>query len=45
MLKKNNFHLEKTIHELKPIYKEELLKCAVTWNFNSKNCQVAQVNF
>ncbi|KAG6800849.1 transducin beta-like protein 3 [Apis mellifera caucasica] len=43
MLKKNNFHLEKTIHELKPIYKEELLKCAITWNFNSKNCQVAQI--
>lgn len=42
--KKNNFQLEETIRELKPIYKEELLKCAITWNVNSKNCQVAQVN-
>lgn len=44
ILKGNNCHFEETIRDLKPIYKEELLKCAVTWNVNSKNCQVAQVS-
>lgn len=43
ILKENNCHFEETLRDLKPIYKEELLKCAVTWNVNSKNCQVAQV--
>lgn len=43
ILKENNCHFEETIRDLKPIYKEELLKCAVTWNVNSKNCQIAQV--
>ncbi|KOC70448.1 Transducin beta-like protein 3, partial [Habropoda laboriosa] len=43
ILKKDKYELEQTIHKLKPIYKEELLKCAITWNGNSKNCQIAQV--
>ncbi|KAF3426745.1 hypothetical protein E2986_00910 [Frieseomelitta varia] len=40
---KKNVSIEETINKLKPMYKEELLKCAITWNVNSKNCQVAQV--
>ncbi|CAK9822022.1 Transducin beta-like protein 3 [Anthophora retusa] len=43
ILKKDKHQLEQTIRKLKPIYKEELLKCAITWNVNSKNCQIAQV--
>lgn len=40
---KKNVSIEETINKLKPMRKEELLKCAITWNVNSKNCQVAQV--
>ncbi|XP_076632877.1 transducin beta-like protein 3 isoform X1 [Colletes latitarsis] len=43
ILKTSNYPLMQTISELKPVYKEKLLKCATTWNANSKNCQVAQV--
>lgn len=43
ILKKDQSHLEEAIRELKPLHKEELLKCAIAWNANSKNCQVAQV--
>ncbi|KOX68996.1 Transducin beta-like protein 3 [Melipona quadrifasciata] len=40
---KKNVSIEETINKLKPMHKEELLKCAITWNVNSKNCQVAQM--
>nr|XP_031841199.1 transducin beta-like protein 3 [Nomia melanderi] len=43
ILIKSYSQLSQTIGELKPSYKEELFKCATTWNTNSKNCQVAQV--
>ncbi|XP_076297483.1 transducin beta-like protein 3 [Lasioglossum baleicum] len=43
ILKKSNSQLIQAINELKPSYKEELLKCAIAWNTNSKNCQLAQV--
>ncbi|XP_053974904.1 transducin beta-like protein 3 [Hylaeus volcanicus] len=43
ILKTGNCPLIPTISELQPVYKEKLLKCASTWNTNSKNCQVAQV--
>nr|XP_003699221.1 PREDICTED: transducin beta-like protein 3 [Megachile rotundata] len=43
IIKEDCLQLEQTVRDLKPIYKEELLKCAVTWNANSKNCQIAQV--
>ncbi|XP_017881942.1 transducin beta-like protein 3 [Ceratina calcarata] len=43
ILKKDHLRLEQAIGGLKPLRKEELLKCAITWNANSKNCQVAQV--
>lgn len=42
ILKKDANELKKTIHELKPSSKEALLRCAVTWNTNSKNAQAAQ---
>ena len=42
---KKNVSIEETINKLKPMYKEDLLKCAIMWNVNSKNCQVAQVSF
>lgn len=35
--------LKDAISELKPHYKESLLKCASTWNTNSRNAQAAQV--
>ncbi|XP_076644102.1 transducin beta-like protein 3 [Halictus rubicundus] len=43
ILNKSNSQLIQAISELKPPYKEELLKCAIAWNTNSKNCQLAQV--
>lgn len=44
VLKKGNNELVEIIKELKPARKEALLKCAVTWNTNSRNSHVAQVN-
>ncbi|XP_074106164.1 transducin beta-like protein 3 [Cotesia typhae] len=35
--------LEDAISELKPHYKESLLKCASIWNTNGRNAQAAQV--
>ncbi|XP_057323002.1 transducin beta-like protein 3 [Microplitis mediator] len=35
--------LKDAISELKPHYKESLLKCASTWNTNSRNAQPAQL--
>ncbi|XP_078038500.1 transducin beta-like protein 3 [Augochlora pura] len=35
--------LLQTITELSSSYKEELLRCAIIWNTNSKHCQLAQV--
>ncbi|XP_076671392.1 transducin beta-like protein 3 [Andrena cerasifolii] len=43
ILNTNDSELTRAIENLKPIYKEELLKCAITWNTNSRNCHVAQV--
>ncbi|CAL7933041.1 unnamed protein product [Xylocopa violacea] len=43
ILKEDSCDIQQTIHELKPLYKEQLLKSAILWNANGKNCQVAQV--
>ncbi|XP_076764821.1 transducin beta-like protein 3 [Xylocopa sonorina] len=43
ILKEESCDIQQTIHELKPVYKEELLKSATLWNANGKNCQAAQV--
>ncbi|XP_020295667.1 transducin beta-like protein 3 [Pseudomyrmex gracilis] len=43
VLKKGNNELVEIIKELKPARKEALLKCAVTWNTNSRNSHVAQM--
>ena len=43
ILNRSDSELTQAIENLKPIYKEELLKCAITWNTNSRNCHVAQV--
>lgn len=43
ILKKGNNEFAEIIKELKPIRKEALLRCAVTWNSNSRNSHVAQV--
>ncbi|XP_076246835.1 transducin beta-like protein 3 [Calliopsis andreniformis] len=43
ILNKGTVHLKHCLDELKPTYKEELLRCAIAWNTNSKNCHVAQV--
>ncbi|XP_011635530.1 transducin beta-like protein 3 [Pogonomyrmex barbatus] len=42
ILKKQNKFVE-IIKELKPIRKEALLRCAVTWNTNSRNSHAAQM--
>ncbi|XP_018044138.1 PREDICTED: transducin beta-like protein 3 [Atta colombica] len=41
--KKTNNEFTEIIKELKPYHKETLLKCAVTWNMNSRNSLAAQV--
>lgn len=43
ILKRGSDELTKIIKELKPVRKQQLLKCAATWNTNSRNSQVAQV--
>ncbi|XP_012256209.2 transducin beta-like protein 3 [Athalia rosae] len=43
VIKKGEDGLKETIHELKPLQKESLLKCAITWNTNSRNAQSAQL--
>lgn len=43
ILKKGNNEFAEIIKELKPIRKEALLRCAVTWNSNSRNSHAAQV--
>ncbi|KAL2724522.1 transducin beta-like protein 3 [Vespula squamosa] len=42
ILKGESNELRKTIHEMTPSCKEALLRCAITWNTNSKNAQAAQ---
>lgn len=44
IIKKNEENLVNTIRELKPSRQEALLRCAVIWNTNSRNSQVAQVS-
>ncbi|XP_058805017.1 transducin beta-like protein 3 [Phymastichus coffea] len=43
LVKKDSDDLNSTICDLKPSQQEELLKCAVIWNTNSRNYQVAQL--
>lgn len=43
ILKKGNNEFVEIIKELKPIRKEALLRCAVTWNTNSRNSHAAQM--
>ncbi|XP_066588920.1 transducin beta-like protein 3 [Prorops nasuta] len=43
ILKKDSDQLTDIIQELKPLYKESLLKCAIAWNTNSKNSEIAQI--
>ncbi|XP_015595492.1 transducin beta-like protein 3 isoform X2 [Cephus cinctus] len=43
IIKKGKEGLVSTIQELKPHEKESLLRCAVTWNTNSRNSQAAQL--
>lgn len=43
ILKKGKHDLVEIIKELKPTRKEALLRCAVTWNTNSRNSHAAQV--
>lgn len=42
-LKKRHNEFAEIVKELKPIHKEALLRCAVTWNMNSRNSHAAQV--
>lgn len=42
-MKKGEEDLTTTIVDLKPSQQDELLKCAVIWNTNARNFQVAQV--
>lgn len=44
VIKQGNEALAEAISELKPNRKEALLRCAVTWNTNSRNAHAAQVN-
>lgn len=43
VIKKQDSRLADTISELRDDQKEMLMKCASTWNTNSKNCQPAQL--
>ncbi|XP_036144241.1 transducin beta-like protein 3 isoform X3 [Monomorium pharaonis] len=43
VLKKETNKFAEIIRNLKPNYKETLLKCAVTWNTNSRNSHAAQM--
>lgn len=43
VIKKRDANLADTISALRTDQKELLLKCATTWNTNSKNCQPAQL--
>lgn len=43
IIKTGDKNLHDSIQELKPDYKESLLRCASTWNMNGKNSHVAQV--
>lgn len=43
VIRKQDANLADTISELRSDQKELLLKCATTWNTNSKNCQPAQL--
>lgn len=43
VIKKKDSRLSEVIGELREDQKESLLKCATTWNTNSKNCQPAQL--
>lgn len=43
VIKKKDSRLSDVIGELREDQKESLLKCATTWNTNSKNCQPAQL--
>lgn len=43
LIRKKDTRLFDTIHKLRSDQKESLLKCATTWNTNSKNCQPAQL--
>lgn len=43
ILRRGSKQLTETISELKPTRKQELLRSAVIWNTNSKNCQAAQM--
>ena len=44
IIKEGNDKLNEAIRQLKPKRKEALLRCAVTWNMNSRNAHAAQVN-
>ncbi|RLU18922.1 hypothetical protein DMN91_009280 [Ooceraea biroi] len=43
ILKRGNDNFVEIIKELKPVRKEALLRCAVTWNMNSRNSHIAQI--
>ncbi|KAL0100232.1 hypothetical protein PUN28_019568 [Cardiocondyla obscurior] len=43
ILTKGKETLTDIIKELKPNYKEKLLKCAITWNMNSRNSHAASI--
>lgn len=43
IIRKGDNGLADTIRELRNDQKESLLKCAMNWNMNSKNCQPAQL--
>ncbi|XP_046618902.1 transducin beta-like protein 3 [Neodiprion virginianus] len=43
VIRKGGDGLRETIHQLKQTQKESLLRCAVTWNTNSRNAQSAQL--
>jgi len=45
ILKKGNSEFAEIMKALNPTYKKTLLKCAVTWNMNSRNSHAAQVLF
>lgn len=43
IMQKRNNELAEIIKNLKPARKEALLRCAITWNTNSRNSHAAQV--
>lgn len=43
LIKKQDVNLSDTVNDLETEQKELLLKCATTWNTNSRNCQPAQL--